>query len=86
MQAGMSEWARRAHHYLNTTGRFRGFKWMSEGRKYETIKEGLIEFIRENPIGGKEAEEALEWFLANKKFHEARVFAKLMNLKIGKRK
>lgn len=82
----MSEWARRAHHYLNVSGRFRGFRGMNEGQKYEAVKEGLLEFLRENPIRREEAEEALEWFLANKKFHEAKAFAKIMNLKIGKRR
>ncbi len=82
----MSEWARRAHHYLNVTGRFRGFKNLSEGQKYQIVKEGLIEFLKLNPISKEEAEEALEWFLSRKKVHEARALAKIMKLKIGRRK
>ncbi len=81
----MSEWARRAHHYLNVTGRLRGFRELSEGLKYEIVREGLLEFMRENPISKEDAEEALEWFLMNRKFHEAKVFAKMMGLKLGKR-
>ncbi|ACB06942.1 hypothetical protein D9Q81_08995 [Candidatus Korarchaeum cryptofilum] len=82
----MSEWARRAHHYLNSTGRFKNFKKMSEGQRYEVIKEGLLEFIRGNPIGEGEVEEALEWFIANRKVHEARAFAKIMGLKVGRKR
>lgn len=82
----MSDWARRAHHYLNVTGRLRGFRELSEGQKYEVIKEGILEFMKENPIGGEEVEEALEWFLSRRKFHEAKVFAKVMGLKIGRRR
>ncbi|RDD54090.1 MAG: hypothetical protein BA066_01145 [Candidatus Korarchaeota archaeon NZ13-K] len=82
----MSEWARRAHHYLNVTGRLRGFRNLSEGQRYEVIREGILEFMRDNPIGEDEAEEALEWFLARRKIHEARVFAKVMGLRIGRRR
>ncbi len=82
----MSEWASRAHHYLNVTGRFKNFKRMSEGQRYEIIKEGLLEFIRENPINEGEVEEALEWFITNKKVHEARAFAKIMGLKVGRKR
>ncbi len=82
----MSEWAKRAHHYLNITGRFIGFKNLSEGQKYQVVKEGLIEFLGLNPISREEAEEALEWFLSRKKIHEARALAKIMKLKIGKRR
>ncbi|MDW8035364.1 MAG: hypothetical protein RMI85_02785 [Candidatus Korarchaeum sp.] len=81
----MSDWARRAHHYLNITGRLRGFRELSEGQRYEVIREGLMEFMRENPISKEDAEEALEWFLARRKVHEAKVFAKIMGLRIGRR-
>ncbi|MCD6349018.1 MAG: hypothetical protein J7L91_05260 [Candidatus Korarchaeota archaeon] len=82
----MSEWARRAHHYLNITGRFRGFKNLREGQKYEVVKEGLLEFLEQNSLSREEAEEALEWFLRRRKIHEARALAKIMKLKIRKRK
>lgn len=82
----MSEWARRAHHYLNITGRLRGFRELSDGMKYEVIREGLLEFMRDNPISEEDAEEALEWFLSRRKPHEARVFAKIMGLRIGGRR
>ncbi len=82
----MSDWARRAHHYLNITGRFRGFRRLSDGQRYEVIREGLEEFLRDNPLTREGAEEALEWFLSKRRIHEARALAKLMGLRIGRRK
>ncbi len=82
----MSEWARKAHHYLNVTGRFRGFRKLSDGQRYEVVKEGLQEFLKQNPLTREEAEEALEWFLSRRRVHEARALAKLMKLKLGKRR
>ncbi|MCD6245046.1 MAG: hypothetical protein J7J65_07445 [Candidatus Korarchaeota archaeon] len=82
----MSEWARRAHHYLNITGRFRGFRNLSDGQKYQVVKEGLLEFLEQNPLSKEEAEEALEWFLSRKKIHEAKALAKIMKLKFRRRR
>ncbi len=59
---------------------------MSDGQRYEVVKEGLQEFLEQNPLTREEAEEALEWFLSRRRVHEARALAKLMKLKLGRRK
>jgi len=59
---------------------------LSDGQRYEVVKEGLREFLELNPLTREEAEEALEWFLSRRRIHEARALAKLMKLKLGKRR
>ena len=75
-------WARKAHSYLARRGTFRGFRKLTEGQKYQLIRIGLEEYLRLNPLPPEFADEAIEWFLAHRKYHEAKALAKLMGRRV----
>ncbi len=79
-------WAKRAHAYLARHGYFRGFRRLSDGQRYQLIREGLEEYLRLNPLPPEHVDEALEWMLESRRLHEARALAKLTGRRLPTRR
>ncbi len=81
-----ARWARKAHAYLVRHGYFRGFRRLSDGQRYQLIREGLGEYMRLNPLPPEHVDEALEWMLESRRIHEARALAKLTGRRLPTRR
>lgn len=57
---------------------------MTDGQKYHLIRLGLEEYLKLNPLPSEFADDAIEWFLAHRKFHEAKALAKLIGRRVPK--